>query len=66
VILFENPPFRNDIAGNDRRNGDPLKMEESTFVYQAMLKESSTFDNTNVSTVKDLSNRFKQIGTVVN
>jgi len=58
VILFENPPFRNDIAGNDRRNGDPLKMEEGTFVYQAMLNESSTFDNTNVSTVKDISNRF--------
>ena len=58
VILFENPPYRNDIAGNDRRNGDPLKMEESTFVYQAMLKELSMFDNTNVSTVKDLSNRF--------
>ena len=58
VILFENPPFRNDIAGNDRRNGDPLRMEESSFVYQAMLNESSTFDNKNVSTVKDLSNRF--------
>ncbi|MDR0823636.1 MAG: hypothetical protein LBN74_00955 [Prevotella sp.] len=58
IIMLENPPYRNDIAGNDKNNGEVKKMEERSFVFNEMVKVANTFSNSNISTVKDISNRF--------
>jgi hypothetical protein len=52
IVMFENPPYRNDIAGNDRNNGEVTKMNERSFVFNEMSKVLNTFSNTNISTVK--------------
>ena len=58
VIMLENPPYRNDIAGNDRKNGEVKRMGDRDYVYIEMQKDLPSLPNQNISTVKDKFNRF--------
>lgn len=50
VILYENPPYRDDVADNGR--------VRKSYVYEEMSKELKGLPNSNVSTARDLSNQF--------
>lgn len=56
IIMYENPPYR-DSSSADKEKGKSTKHKES-YVYQEMDKEKESFDNTNISTVREMSNRF--------
>lgn len=56
IILFENPPYRDDVSDNSQKRSD-VKVRES-YVQQEFKKVLSTFPNSNISTARDLSNQF--------
>jgi len=56
IILYENPPYRDSSAAN-KKNEANSKTKQS-YVTREMSKVKNTFTNTNVSTVRDLTNQF--------
>ena len=56
IILFENPPYRDDVSDNSQKRSD-VKVRES-FVQQEFKKVLPTLPNSNISTARDLSNQF--------
>lgn len=56
IILFENPPYRDDVASNGKVN---KKVQLRTpFVQQELKKVLPTLPVSNISTARDLSNQF--------
>ena len=56
IILFENPPYRDDISANTkRRKGVKVRIP---FVQQELKKDLPNLPNSNISTARDLSNQF--------
>ena len=56
IILFENPPYRDDVSDNSQKRSD-VKVREP-FVQQEFKKVLPTLPNSNISTARDLSNQF--------
>lgn len=56
IILYENPPYRDSSAAN--KTNDVNSETEKTFVFKEMSEIKEQFQNTNISTVRDLVNRF--------
>lgn len=56
IILFENPPYRDASAAN--KTNDKNSNTRQSFVVSEMSKVKDTFINSNVSTVRDLTNQF--------
>ena len=56
IILFENPPYRDDVSDNSQKRSD-VKVREP-FVQQEFKKILPTLPNSNISTARDLSNQF--------
>jgi hypothetical protein len=56
IILFENPPYRDDVSDNSQKRSD-VKVREP-FVQQEFKKVLPTLSNSNISTARDLSNQF--------
>lgn len=56
IILFENPPYRDDISANSKRRKN-VKVRVP-FVQQELKKDLSNLPNSNISTARDLSNQF--------
>lgn len=56
IILFENPPYRDDISANTKRRKN-VKVRVP-FVQQELKKDLSNLPNSNISTARDLSNQF--------
>lgn len=60
IILFENPPYR-DSSSSDKEvvnNEKEQSMNVTSFVYEEMIKNLDKFDNSNVSTARDVVNQF--------
>ena len=56
IILFENPPYR-DASGANKTN-ESNSISKKSYVYEEMSKVKENFQNTNISTVRDLNNQF--------
>ena len=56
IILFENPPYRDDVSDNSQKRSD-VKVREP-YVQQEFKKVLPTLPNSNISTARDLSNQF--------
>ena len=56
IILFENPPYRDDVSDNSQKRSD-VKVREP-YVQQEFKKALPTLPNSNISTARDLSNQF--------
>lgn len=56
IILFENPPYRDDVSDNSKKRSD-VKVREP-FVQQEFKKVLPILPNSNISTARDLSNQF--------
>lgn len=56
IVLFENPPYRDDVSDNSQKRSD-VKVREP-FVQQEFKKVLPTLPNSNISTARDLSNQF--------
>ena len=60
VILLENPPYR-DSSSSDKENSDEREeqdMNVASYVYAEMKKYLPDFDNSNISTARDVVNQF--------
>lgn len=55
IILFENPPFRDAVADNSERKNLTAHRD---FLFEEMKKFLPTLPNHNISTVRDITNRF--------
>lgn len=61
IIMFENPPYNDtsSIRGEYDETGNKIKtLEKNNFVFLEMQKAKSDFKNSNISTLRDYSNRF--------
>lgn len=56
IILFENPPYR-DASGANKTNESNSKSKKS-YMFDEMSKVKDSFQNPNISTVRDLNNQF--------
>lgn len=56
IILFENPPYRDDVSDNSQKRKDVAVREP--FVQQELKKVLPSLPNSNISTARDLSNQF--------
>ena len=56
IILYENPPYRDDISDNSKKRKDVTV--RVPYVQQELKKVLSTLPNSNISTARDLSNQF--------
>lgn len=56
VILFENPPYRDSSAANKTKDKNSTTIQ--SFILNEMSKVKNTFVNSNISTVRDLTNQF--------
>ena len=56
IILFENPPYRDDVSDNSKKRKDVTV--RVPYVQQELKKILSTLPNSNISTARDLSNQF--------
>lgn len=56
IILFENPPYRDDISDNSKKRKDVVV--RVPYVQQELKKILPTLPNSNISTARDLSNQF--------
>lgn len=61
IILFENPPYDDTSsirqAYDDKGNKHTTKNKES-YIFGEMNKVKNTFNNSNISTIRDTANRF--------
>ena len=56
IIMYENPPYRDEIGSNaDKEKTSKVK---KTFVQEEMKKILHDLPNSNISTIRDLSNNF--------
>ncbi len=55
VILFENPPYRDGVADN---TNNAVYKTHKDFVFEAMKADLTLLPNSNISTARDLTNRF--------
>lgn len=55
IILFENPPYRDAVADNNERKGLSANKD---YIFLAMKTILSGLPNANISTARDLTNRF--------
>lgn len=55
IILFENPPYRDAVADNKSRKGLTANKD---FIFEEMKKVLPSLPNANISTARDLTNRF--------
>lgn len=53
IIMFENPPYR-DSSSFDKKESN----KNESYIYDEMKKELDDFSNNNISTARDISNRF--------
>ncbi|MCQ2211377.1 MAG: SAM-dependent methyltransferase [Paludibacteraceae bacterium] len=56
IIMFENPPYRDSSAANKTKSTNSKTVQ--SFVVKEMTKVKEAFKNTNISTVRDLTNQF--------
>lgn len=56
VILFENPPYR-DSSGSNIEN-EKNKTNKGNFIFEEMKEDLTNFQNSNISTARDISNQF--------
>lgn len=56
IILYENPPYRDSSAANKVK--DLNSSTRKNYVTEEMSKIKNTFQNTNISTIRDLTNQF--------
>lgn len=56
IIMYENPPYR-DSSASDKSRGSSTTHKE-TYIYKEMNKVKNSFRNSNISTVREMSNRF--------
>ena len=56
IILFENPPYRDSSAANKTKDSNSKTTQ--SYVTKMMSNVKSSFENTNISTVRDLTNQF--------
>lgn len=56
IILFENPPYRDDISDNSMKRKDVTV--RVPYVQQEFKKILTTLSNSNISTARDLANQF--------
>ena len=56
IILFENPPYRDSSAANKTK--DTNSKTRKNYVMEEMSKVKDQFQNSNISTVRDLTNQF--------
>ena len=55
VILFENPPYRDEVSDNSENRG--AKINQS-FVFKELFDELKNLRNSSIATARDLSNQF--------
>ena len=55
VILFENPPYRDQVADNKTKRG---KKVADSFVFTQFKEELPNLPNANVSTAREIANQF--------
>lgn len=55
VILFENPPYRDEVSDNSENRG--AKVNQS-FVFKELFDELKNLRNSSIATARDLSNQF--------
>ena len=55
IILFENPPYRDGVADNTNQSVDKTNKD---FMLDAMKSDLPNLPNSNISTARDLTNRF--------
>lgn len=55
IILFENPPYRDSSASDKDKNSVSNK---GKFVFEEMKNDLPNFQNSNISTARDISNQF--------
>ena len=55
IILFENPPYRDSVADNNERKN---VVAGKDFLFNEMKKVLPSLPNSNISTARDLTNRF--------
>lgn len=61
IIIFENPPYDDTSSIRQAYNEDGNKhitKNKESYVYNEMKKVKKTFNNSNISTVRDTANRF--------
>lgn len=58
IIMYENPPYRDSSAESIRSGKNMYENKKKSFVFKEMEKEKENFSNSNISTVRDLSNQF--------
>ena len=56
IILFENPPYRDDISSNAKQKKN--NKVRTPYVQQELKKVLPNLPNSNISTARDLSNQF--------
>jgi hypothetical protein len=56
IILFENPPYRDSSAANKTK--DKNSKTTQSYIMSEMSKVKQNFENSNISTVRDLTNQF--------
>lgn len=55
IVLFENPPYRDAVADNSERKGLSASKD---YIFSKMKTILSKLPNANISTARDLTNRF--------
>jgi len=57
IIIFENPPYRDSLAENNKKISTNIKIKKS-FIFEELQKNLKNFNNSNVSTARDIANQF--------
>lgn len=55
IILLENPPYRDGVADNNTRKNVTAQRD---YIFATMKSSLATLPNSNISTIRDLTNRF--------
>ena len=55
VILFENPPYRDEVSDNSENRGTKVNQP---FVFKELFDELKNLRNSSIATARDLSNQF--------
>ena len=55
IILFENPPYSDEVSGNSKQRGKQVK---KSYVFNNCFNSLKLFRNSSIATARDLSNQF--------
>lgn len=55
IILFENPPYRDAVAGNNEKAGKKIG---GSYIFNALKNDLPNLPNRNISTARNLLNQF--------